>query len=99
MAVVQVGLVRVGVREQIVAVRVAVLAGDDHAVGVGVLVMLVVFVLVIVFEGLVRVLVLVTLVQVQPHADQHQRACNPEGTPKTGQRGTHQNRPMVSGGR
>ena len=23
----------------------------------------------------------------------------PEGTPKTGQRGTHQNRPMVSGGR
>ncbi len=27
-------------------------------------------------------------------------ACyHPEGTPKTGQRGTHQNRPMVSGGR
>jgi hypothetical protein len=34
----------------------------------------------------------------QPERDQWVEQ-NPEGTPKTGQRGTHQNRPMVSGGR
>ena len=77
-SVMDVGEVRMGVHKRLVPVRMAVRLLTVPRDIVRVLVMLVVTVAVLVFERFVFVRVFVALAQVQPDADCHQHAGNPE---------------------
>jgi len=78
MLVMNVGVMRVAVRDGFVGVRMRMRFGAIPREIVGVLVMDVVHVAVGMGDGLVLVHVFVALAQVQPHADAHQYGCNPE---------------------
>jgi len=65
---------RMTVRQRIVAVRVAMRGAGCQRIGVGVLVMFIVAMRVVVLRRLVGMSVLVTLGQVQPGTQRHQRA-------------------------
>lgn len=78
MLVVNVRVVRMAVRQQLMGVRVRMWLGAVPREIVGVVVMDVVHVTMAVGDGLVRVHALVAFGQVQPHPDTHQECRNPK---------------------
>ena len=76
--VMQVGVVRVAVRETAMPVRMGVRFAAVPREAVAMLVMLIVRVRMRVLDRLVHVVVLMALRQVQPHAERHERRGDPE---------------------
>lgn len=77
--VMHVGIVRVAVRQQVVAVRVCVRLPGRIVDAMGVLVMLVVYMRMGVHKQFMRVLVVMPLGQMQKYTEGHQQARDPGG--------------------